>query len=167
MKENLFIGLKNRILQVIAQFIPGARTIRPFLHKLRGVKFGGNAWISYNVILETSRPYLISIGNDAAIGIGCTLIAHFREATTNIQEGSRKYSIIIEDRVFIGPCCVILPNVTIGYGSVISAGSVVTKSIPPNTMVSGNPAKPIARCNIPLTKMTSLKEFYKNLKPLK
>ena len=49
--------------------------------------------------------------------------------------------IIIEDDVWIGFNSIILKGVTIGKGAIIAAGSVVTKDIPPFSMVAGNPAK--------------------------
>jgi len=55
--------------------------------------------------------------------------------------------IIIEDEVWIGANCVILPGVTIGKHSVVAAGSIVTKSVPPYSVVAGNPAKVIKQYN--------------------
>jgi serine acetyltransferase len=75
-------------------------------------------------------------------------------------------SVFIDDDVYIGPAAVILPHVRIGRGAVVTAGSVVTRSIPPMTMVQGNPAKPVARCRVPLTWDTPIKKFYANLKPI-
>jgi len=51
--------------------------------------------------------------------------------------------IIIEDEVWIGARCIITKGVTIGKGAILAAGSVVTKDVPPYTLVAGNPAKPI------------------------
>jgi len=48
--------------------------------------------------------------------------------------------IIIEDNVWIGTNCIILKGVTIGSGSIIGAGSVVTKNVPPNEIWCGSPA---------------------------
>jgi acetyltransferase-like isoleucine patch superfamily enzyme len=51
--------------------------------------------------------------------------------------------IVIEDNVWIGANSIVLPGVTIGYGSVVAAGSVVTKSIPPYALAGGNPTRVI------------------------
>jgi tetrahydrodipicolinate N-succinyltransferase len=51
--------------------------------------------------------------------------------------------IDIRDNVFIGYNAVILPNVTIGPNAIVAAGSIVTKDVPPGTIVGGNPAKVI------------------------
>jgi acetyltransferase-like isoleucine patch superfamily enzyme len=57
----------------------------------------------------------------------------------NIEIGASP--IIIEDDAWIGFNSIILKGVTIGKGSIVGAGSVVTKSVPPWTIVGGNPAK--------------------------
>ncbi|MEH7581800.1 DapH/DapD/GlmU-related protein, partial [Priestia megaterium] len=59
-----------------------------------------------------------------------------------IFEGyTKREPVIIEDRVWIGARCIILPGVTIGKGATVGAGAVVTKDVPPYTVVAGNPAK--------------------------
>lgn len=60
--------------------------------------------------------------------------------------------IIIEDWAYIGAHSIILPGVTIGECSLIAAGSVVTKSVPPHTVVGGNPAKYICTIEEYITK---------------
>lgn len=152
------IGLKNRVLHLLAHFAPGARSIRVWLHQWRGVKVGNNVWIGYDVVLETSRPELIAIGDNTVISVRCLLIAHFRE-----RKGIR-----IEEDVFIGPGAIILPGVTIGRGAVVTAGSVVAESVPSATVVQGNPARPIATCGMTLVgDSVMLKQFYCSLRPLK
>jgi acetyltransferase-like isoleucine patch superfamily enzyme len=155
--EDSFSGLKNRILQFIAHFVPGARSVRVWLHRRRGVKLGNNVWIGYDAILETSRPYLINIGNNSIISMRAMIIAHFRGA-----EG-----VWIDDDVFVGPGAIILPGVRIGKGAVVTAGSVVAASVAPGTVVQGNPARAIARCTVGLTGNDSLSRFYRSMKPLK
>jgi acetyltransferase-like isoleucine patch superfamily enzyme len=116
---------------------------------------GEDVFISQDVILETGYPHLITIEDRAWIGVRVTVIAHMREL-----KGVR-----IESDAFIGPGAIILPNVTIGHGALVTAGSVVTRSVPPMTVVQGNPAVPVATCGVPLTENTSMKEFSRRLKP--
>src|SRR5208337_1231541 len=78
--ERALRGLTNRFLQHLARIMPGAETLRVALHRARGVKIGKNVWIGYDAILDTSRPELIEIKDDASIGIRAVLIAHFRES---------------------------------------------------------------------------------------
>jgi acetyltransferase-like isoleucine patch superfamily enzyme len=142
-------GFSNRLLQVVALYAPGGDSTRVALHRLRGV----------------------SIGNRVAISIRVLILAHFahqgRNRETSGGELEERVSVRIEDDAFIGPGAVIMPNVTIGAGAVVTAGSVVTRSVAPLTMVQGNPAKPIARCGIPLGLETPIKEFYRRLTPIK
>ena len=156
MKENALRGLKNRVLQHLARIMPGAQTLRVSLHRARGVHIGRGVWIGYDVILDTSRPHLITIEDGSSIGMRVTVIAHFRETQ----------GVKIERDAFVGPGVIILPNVVVGQGAVVTAGSVVTQSVPPMTVVQGNPAVPVARCGIPLGMDVSLKEFSRRLKPL-
>lgn len=55
--------------------------------------------------------------------------------------------VVIEDWCYIGAHSQIMPGVTIGEGSLVAAGSVVTKSIPPHSVVGGNPAKVLCTIN--------------------
>jgi len=156
MRERIFSGTLNRALQILARLAPGATSLRVMLHRWRGVSIGKDVWIGYDAIIETSHPYLVTIKNRAAIGTRAIIIAHMRESQ----------AVTIEEDVTVGPGAIILPNVTVGRGSIVTAGSVVTTSVPPMTMVQGNPAKPIARVGIALSQDVSLKEFSKHLKPI-
>ncbi len=157
MKESLIRGLMNRVLQMVTMTIPGGQSLRVSLHRARGVNIGRNVWISYNVVLETSYPQLITIDDSAFIGIGVIVIAHFKESRRGVRIGKQ---------AFIGPGVIILPDVEIGEGAVVTAGSVVTSSVPAMTVVQGNPAVPIAKCGVPLWPDTPLKEFSRRLKPV-
>ena len=154
--ENVLSGLKNRLLQQLAMSVPGGSNVRIALHRLRGVNIGKDVWIGHEVLIETAYPSLVTIGDRVIIGIRSTILAHFQEVR----------GVRIEDDVYIGACAVILPGITIGHGAVISAASVVTASVPPMTLVQGNPAKRVARCGIPLGLKTSRAEFVKRLKKL-
>lgn len=156
-RERLLPGLKNRILQVLARIAPGATTTRVRLNRWRGVNIGKDVWIGYDAVIETSCPHLVTIRDRAAIGLQVTIIAHYRE-----QQG-----VVIEEDATLGPGVLVLPGVTIGRGAIVAAGSVVTKSVPPKTMVQGNPARAIATVEIPLGFGVSLKEVAKGLRPIR
>jgi maltose O-acetyltransferase len=131
----------------------GATTTRVRLNRWRGVNIGKNVWIGYGAIIATSCPHLVTIRDRAAIGIRVTIIVHDCE-----QQG-----VVIEEDVTLGPGVIVLPDVTIGRGAIVTAGRVVTKSVPPKTTVQGNPAQPIATVETPLGLGVSLKEFGKGL----
>ena len=154
MRERRLRGLRNRILQVLAQAAPGPMTARVWLNRWRGVHIGEQVWIGYDAIIETSHPHLVTIHDRAALGVRSTIIAHNRE-----QRG-----VVIEEDAVLGPGTIVLPNVTIGRGAIVTAGSVVTKSVPPKTMVQGNPARTIALVEVPLGLGVSVKEFAKGLR---
>lgn len=157
MKDSFLRGLKNRSFQLLARIVPGGQTIRVMLQRARGVHIGRDVFISQDVILETAYPNLITIEDRAWIGMRTTIIAHFRELRQGVK---------IESDAFVGPGVIILPNVVIGRGAVVAAGSVVARSVPPMTVVQGNPAVPIAQCGIPLGPDVSHREFSRQLKPL-
>ncbi|MGD0182370.1 MAG: acyltransferase [Terriglobales bacterium] len=148
--------MKIRVLQHLARNAPGATSLRVLLHRWRGVHLGRNVWIGYDAIIETSHPEYVTIKDGASIGIRAIIIAHFRELR----------GVTIEEDASIGPGAIIMPNVTIGKGSVVTAGSVVTTSVPPMTLVQGNPARAIAKVGIPLKINVTLREFSARLRPL-
>jgi len=161
--EKFLRGTKNRILQLVARVSPNALRIR--LHRWRGVEIGERVGIGYDSIIETSCPWLVSIGDRSRIGMRVTIIGHFAEMENALASES-KHTVIIEEDVWIGPSVTILPNVTIGRGSVVAAGSTVSMSVPPGTFVQGNPAKPVARCRVPLTRDVTYEQFIQNLEPV-
>ena len=175
--DGLWLGIINRIFQLIALYAPGRKSLRIWLHRRRGVSIGNNVAIGTAALIETSYPRLVSIGHNSSIGIRSVIIAHFVDglgATPKRKEAggfshfqaadaSEGRSVVIEDDVFIGPMVTILPNVTIGKGAVVAAGSVVNQSVPSQTMVQGNPAVPVARCLIPLNGEYTYDQFLANL----
>jgi acetyltransferase-like isoleucine patch superfamily enzyme len=161
--EHLLQGALNRILQLAARVAPtGLRTV---FHRWRGVKVGDDVLIGYDTIIETSYPWLVSIGKNSAIGMRVTIIGHFLGAESLVRKNG-EVSIQIGENVWIGPGSLILPNVTIGNGSVVAAGSIVSNSVPPGTLVQGNPAIAVARCPVPVKRGIPFEEFIKHLEPL-
>jgi serine acetyltransferase len=156
-QERWIRGLLNRLLQMLAREVPGAGSVRIWLHRWRGVKIGAGSWIGYDSILETGFPYLITLGNRVTLSVRVTIIAHFGSSS----------GVVLEDDVFVGPGAIILPGVTIGHGAVVAAGTVVTRSVPPQTLVQGNPGKFVATVEVPLRNDVSMQDFTRGFRPYK
>ena len=161
-----FAGFKNRLLQSLARSMPGAFTFRVWAHRHRGVSIGNGVHIGPDVMIETAYPQWVSIGHNVQLGTRCLILAHVHTLPPRKTELETYVSVRIENDAYVGAASVILPNVHIGRGAVITGGSVVTRSVPAMVMVQGNPAEPVARCGVPLTWDTPLKIFYAKLKPL-
>ena len=160
-KKPIIRRMLNRILHVFARFLPGATTLRPFLHRLRGVKIYGKVFIGDDVYLENEYPECVEIHDQAMITLRASVMAHFRGPG----------QVIIQEKSRIGPHCVVAASpsstLTIGEGSVLAAGAVVTKDVPPFTLVGGVPAKRIAEVTVPLAWGTSVKDFKDGLLPIR
>ena len=146
---------------MLARFSPGATTVRPFLHRLRGVTVHKRVFISDEVYIDNEYPDCVEIQEDVQIGIRTIILAHTR--------GPGR--VLIERFAYIGPNCVILGQpgrtLTLGEGSVVAAGSVVTASVPAYTLARGNPAVPVARVTIPLSLAENYEDFIAGLAPVK
>lgn len=87
----------------------------------------------------------ITIGDGVFIGPKCNLITINHDPNPDNRSATYGRPIVIEDKVWIGINSTILPGVRIGYGSIVGAQSVVTKDVPPMTVVAGNPARIIKK----------------------
>jgi len=106
---------------------------------------GDRSVISYNCSLGGKG--VLKIGNDCLIAQNVSIITsnhnfYNRKIPMN-QQGHTEESVIIEDDVWICANSIILPGVKVGRGAIVAAGSIVTKSVAPFTIVAGNPAKKI------------------------
>ena len=106
------------------------------------VELGNNSGIGINAHLDGK----VIIGNDVMMGPGvCIFVRNHKFDRTdipmNLQGATEERPVVIENDVWIGARAIILPGIKIGNGSIIGAGSVVTKDVPEFTIVAGNPAK--------------------------
>ena len=87
----------------------------------------------------------LRIGNDVRIAAHCVIIPanhRFDDPGRPIaDQGEERRGIVIEDDVWIGAHVIVLDGCTIGRGSVVAAGSVVTRDVPPESIVAGSPAR--------------------------
>lgn len=92
-------------------------------------------------VLYLLRTRDITIGDEVFIGPKVNLITINHDPDPENRSATYGRPIVIEDKAWIGINSTILPGVRIGYGAIVGAGSVVTKDVPPMTVVAGNPAK--------------------------
>ena len=129
--------------QVLSKILLGYKSLFWPLEKQAinvGVNLGKNNYIGSK--FWSSEPYLITVGNN------CQITEDVKFYTHGGAGGVRKFypkfdyfgKIIIGDYVYIGSGSKIMPGVTIGDNVIVAAGSIVTKSIPSNVVVAGNPA---------------------------
>lgn len=106
-----------------------------------GVIMGNNNYIGSH--FWDSEPYLITIGNDCAITENTKIYTHGgARVARNIYPNFDVFGkVVLGNRVYVGAGAMIMPGVTIGDNVLIASGSIVTKSIPSNVVVAGNPAK--------------------------
>ncbi|SMQ76593.1 Hexapeptide repeat of succinyl-transferase [Sphingopyxis terrae subsp. ummariensis] len=114
------------------------------LARRKGVTVGDNCRIYIRDF--GSEPFLITIGNNVTITAGVFILTHDGSTALVTNSNGSRYQrygpVKIGNNVFIGVNSVVLPNVTIGSNVVIGAGSIVTRDVPDNIVVAGNPARP-------------------------
>ena len=96
--------------------------------------------ISWGAKLDVSRGEII-IGDRCTITHGCIILSHDRSKRRIDSKDKGNGTVRLGNDVFIGVNSIILRDVTIGDYSIVGAGSVVTKDVPPNVVVVGNPAR--------------------------
>lgn len=128
-------------LSKVFQLIMGYLYSPEMYARRKGVKIGKHCYISTRY--WPSEPYLITIGDYVQITYGVSIYTHGGgQALRQTHPGFDVFGkVVIEDWAYIGANSQIMPGVIIGEGALVAAGSVVTKSVPPHTVVGGNPAR--------------------------
>lgn len=111
--------------------------------------YGQNIHIGDHVFMNVLCTILdcneVRIGHHVMIGPAVQIYtaAHDLQAEARIQGWEVARPIVIEDNVWLGGGAILLPGVRIGRNAVVGAGAVVSRSVPANTVVAGNPARVI------------------------
>ncbi len=136
-KEDIFTCIKKY------GFVPTMRTRlratvielrRLYLVKVWGMDIHPDTLISLQVNLDRTYPKGIHVGEGTAISFGAVILTHDYIRGVHVDTHIGKYCQV-------GARSIVMPGLTIGDHSVIGAGTVVTKDVPPNSLVVGNPGK--------------------------
>jgi maltose O-acetyltransferase len=132
----LVIGDRVRLVSTVAMLalvtLPGGR-----------LEIGDNVFINYGSSLVASRR--VKVGNDCLIGTHVMVMdCDFHRVEDKAWDTTGE-PVVLEDRVWLGNRSIVLKGVTIGHDSVVAAGSVVTRDVPPRTVVGGVPAREVRR----------------------
>lgn len=107
-----------------------------------GLRVGERTFLPESTWIDTSCPYAIRIGSDVGFGPECLILAH--DAQMRVLLGvTRIAKVVIHDQCRIGARTLILPGVEIGPRTIVFAGSVVSRSLPPDSACAGSPARVI------------------------
>ncbi|HOO51269.1 MAG TPA: sugar O-acetyltransferase [Alphaproteobacteria bacterium] len=125
--------------------------IEPPLHANWGchTHMGKNVYANFNLTLVDDTH--IYIGDYVMFGPNVTIATAGHPILPELRKRDHPLQfnvpVIIEENVWIGAGVVVLPGVTIGENSVIGAGAIVTKNIPPNVVAAGNPCRVLREIN--------------------
>jgi len=103
------------------------------------VDIGKNVVIGRNCNIQTH----VTISNGCFVGNNVFIAPNSTLLNDKFPLSERLTPPIIEDNAVIGGCAVVLPNVKVGKGAVVAAGSLVSRDVDPETVVKGFPAKPM------------------------
>ncbi len=134
--------------KILGKELPESTTVLPPLY----IDYGKPVTIGKGCFIQQCCTFFgrggITIGNGVFIGPKCNLITINHDPNPDNRSATYGRPIVIEDKVWIGINSTILPGVRIGYGSIVGAQSVVTKDVPPMTVVAGNPARIIKKIEL-------------------
>ena len=119
--------------------------VRKWLQRKRGVKIGKNVHWGTHIIVDYPYPYFVVVEDGASISGSDYFLAHCKPMAYH-DDFVESYvaPIIVHKNAWIALNVTLMPGVEVGEGAIVSAGSIVSKDIPPFTVAQGNPAKVVA-----------------------
>jgi maltose O-acetyltransferase len=120
----------------------GPVTIRPLGAGSR-ISIGDGTFLNTNIRFGLGTDGRVTIGENVSIGPGTSFetVSHELAYTPGAGRGNSTRPIVVANEAWIGAGAIVLQGVTIGRGSVVAAGAVVTEDVPPGTVAGGVPAR--------------------------
>lgn len=138
---------RQQLLSELLGSVGAGVDIRPPLYVDFGsrITIGPGSMANFGLVALDVAP--ITIGSDVLLGPGVQLLTPTHPVDPELRrakwEGAEP--IVLEDNVWLGGGVIVLPGVTIGENTVVGAGAVVAKDLPPNVVAVGNPARIVRR----------------------
>jgi acetyltransferase-like isoleucine patch superfamily enzyme len=133
----------NKIYDLLSKHVP-SNALRIACQRAKGVKFGQNCYLAYDVNIDLMYPELVEIGDNVRIGIGVIILAHDRPSDGWLAHlGETQRPVRIARDAVIAAGAIVLPGVTVGEFAIVREGAVVEQNVPAFTMVAGVPARVI------------------------
>ena len=132
--------INQKMFMVLVKFRDSLLYARTwYFRTVYGMNIAKDVRLSFKCRIDKTNPKGLTIGEKTIVAFDAIILAH--------DYASRRHDAktVIGSYCFIGCGAIIMPNITVGDHSVIAAGSVVTKDVPNNCIVAGNPAKIIKR----------------------
>lgn len=106
----------------------------------RGMRLGDDVWLPASTWIDPDYCFLITIGDHCGFGEECLVLAHDAQMD-EFLDAARIGQVLIHESCHIGARTTILPGVEIGPRTIVGANSVVSRSLPADTVCAGNPAR--------------------------
>jgi maltose O-acetyltransferase len=108
----------------------------------RGLRVGERSYVGRGTFVALDAT--VTLGRDVMVGPQVMFFTSNHGIATHcpmIEQPLEPAPVVVEDDVWLGARCILLPGVTVGRGAIVAAGAVVTKDVPPQAIVGGVPAK--------------------------
>lgn len=121
--------------------------LRLALYQGMGVSIGHHAYVGMDTWLDDQYPELITLEDDVVLSFRVTVVVHDdARRMDRVEPGQLEGTVapvLFKRGCYLGAGSLVLPGVTVGERAVVAAGAVVTRDVPPGTIVAGVPARVI------------------------
>jgi len=149
--KNIVIKLKNKMCRRLASLV-APNSLRIWLLKCSGVKIGKDVYIAngFTVVCNFGKENYLHIEDRVSIAPGVIIVITSYPNNSKLREYNveKVGRVRIGHDAWLGAGAIILPGVSIGKFSIVGAGAVVKKNVPPYTVVGGVPAKIIKKLEV-------------------
>jgi acetyltransferase-like isoleucine patch superfamily enzyme len=149
-------GLRWRVLRALGMDVQRSSINAHVFLGGRGISIGRDVFVNYDVFIDNAAP--VSIGDRVSFGQGVRIVTGTHTMGTDDRRAGPYTSapVRVEEGAWVGAYATLLPGVTVGRGALVAAGALVTKDVPPDTLVAGVPAA-IVRELPPLEQMDGIR----------